>query len=156
MKLKNFDFRIWNKKYGCYITNSRENPICVASDNTLDACNKGYKVSSLDFAPYDTMPLVNEDTKEDDYEIELFTGFCDKNGKKIYEGDILYSYGDILYSYEDLIYVVKFKNGAFYLVEPEDIDDGGNKGNVIRQLEEFEIVGNINEDIEFLKSKGVK
>lgn len=150
MKLKNFDFRIWNKKYSCYITEGIENPICVASDNTLDKCNKGYKVLSLDWAPYDTMPLVNENTKEDDYEIELFTGICDKNGKKIYDGDILYSS-------EDLLYVVKFKNGAFYLVEPDDIDEG-NKGEMLLFSAQriFEIVGNINENFEFLKSKGVK
>ena len=152
MKLKNFDFRIWNKKYSYYVTNDCSNPICIASDNTLKEHEKDYKMLSLEFSPYDSKSLIDREIKEEDYEVELFTGLYDKRGKKIYEGDILYYFEDCPED-EDFIYVVKFKNGAFYLVEPEDIDSVGEQGNVIYCPEEFEVVGNIHKNKDLLNTK---
>ncbi|HEB7700900.1 TPA: hypothetical protein R4M28_000273 [Campylobacter jejuni] len=55
----------------------------------------------------------------DRVEIELFTGFYDKKGNKIYEGDILYSFEGCSED-EAFKYKVVFKEGAFYLVECGD------------------------------------
>ncbi|EAI3388596.1 YopX family protein [Campylobacter coli] len=119
------------------------------------------KLNEFDFRIYD---ITNEYYMEpkfafrdevgsdrDNYEIELFTGLCDKNGNKIYEGDILYSFEDCPED-EAFKYKVVFKEGAFYLVE---CGDNGKEydEDLIKEfwLTEMEIMGNINENAELLK-----
>lgn len=82
----------------------------------------------------------------DDIELMPFTGFYDKNGKEIYEGDILKS------NYKD-IYWVKYENGGFYIY-----DDLGRYSSIERSFEVFEekemqveVIGNIHDNPELLE-----
>ena len=68
-----------------------------------------------------------------------FTGLHDKNGKEIYEGDVVqYSYND----YETLLKSpVEYHEGAFYPV-----------CEIPEEARHFEVIGNIYENPELLKT----
>ena len=85
----------------------------------------------------------------DDKIIEQFTGLCDKNGKEIYENDLIKAVGEN--TLDDTLSVV-FKNGAFCLKlgqesQPFFNDDYGMNFT----LSHLEVVGNIHENGELLK-----
>lgn len=73
-------------------------------------------------------------------EVMQFTGLKDKNGKEIYEGDIVYNEHD-----EKGYYPVEFYNGMFCI---EDTTFPIWKGNT---KDFWEIVGNIYENPDLLK-----
>ncbi|EOH9414917.1 YopX family protein [Campylobacter jejuni] len=151
MKLGDFDFRIWDgKKYlkqKIYNDNINNNEYIAVTGNVDD---ENYVLtiehsweSNYYGGDYDEYCKV-KDFASCNYEIELFTGFYDKNGKKIYEGDIL----ENKMTMEDLPYKVVFKWGVFYLVE---ID--GNDEDLMSEFlfMELEVIGNIHENAELLK-----
>lgn len=86
-------------------------------------------------------------------DVMQFTGLKDKNGKDIYEGDIIKYQGVIGYDYNDKFEEaeeVKFINGAFvpiYLAlrELHTSDDE------LLVVEDIEVIGNIYENPELLK-----
>lgn len=147
MKLKDFDFRIWSVKKEKYLDELYSNIISLSSDKSIKGYNRHYKILAIEFSPYDSIPLMNDN--EECFEIELFTGLYDKNGKKIYEGDILYYFKDCSEG-EVFKYQVLFKEGAFYLFESYDgfVDDE----DLIAEfdLKELQVMGNIHENKELL------
>ena len=84
-----------------------------------------------------------------------YTGLTDKNGKKIFEGDIV-SYEDCPASdyYRETIIinrgVIEFSDGAFYATEREtvDMDDLIYNGTM-----DCEVIGNIHDNPELLEKK---
>jgi len=85
-----------------------------------------------------------------------YTGLKDKNGKEIYEGDIL------TYHYYDFMCIVKFENGSFvcYHAREKDWDENELKwgllsrafdSDMIESFGEIEIIGNIYENPELFK-----
>ncbi|HGG0232379.1 TPA: YopX family protein [Campylobacter coli] len=148
MKLQDFDFRIWSVKKEKYLDELYSNIISLSSDKSIKGYNRNYKILAIEFSPYDSIPLMNDN--EECFEIELFTGLYDKNGNKIYEGDILYYFKDCSEG-EAFKYKVVFKEGAFYLVECGDNGEEYDEDLIGEfNLTELEIMGNIHENAELL------
>lgn len=95
----------------------------------------------------DQMEIVGNDYRiynDDEFVLQQCTGLFDKNGKVIYEGDILKSTDTIN---QDSIYnVVEWNNGCFTICE-------GEWGLDKFTLDISEIIGNIYENPELLNQK---
>ena len=127
MKLQDFDFRVWDKHHkGC--------------DNKDCKCQTKYV--------YGEEAKTRLSEFKEDCEIELFTGLCDKNGNKIYEGDIVKVKS--LYDYF-LAKISIHKEGTFYF----EGKNGDYIGSLIYLVEDegytIETIGNIHENPELLK-----
>ncbi|EAH6262744.1 hypothetical protein FT848_06245 [Campylobacter lari] len=143
MKLQDFDFRVWNKKSNFYVEKTCGNIISIASDSSLEYNARENKILAVEFSPYDSMPLINKNYTEDDYEIELFTGLYDKNGKKIYENDII----TLCHFAQKCIGVVRFgRNGFVITSKDENAEQGGELSYFEKYFYNFEVVGNIHEN----------
>lgn len=81
----------------------------------------------------EVLPVIKES-------IGQFTGLTDKNGTKIFEGDILKS------NYDNILFEIKWRNPMFILSDKNGITRGINY-----PLTSFEIIGNIYDNPELLK-----
>lgn len=129
MKLKNFDFRIWD--------NSTDKFIELAISDNIRA-----------------IPREN-----DDLVLELWSGFYDSKGAKIYEGNI------VKYDSRTNPLVAVFERNTFYIVDTsiekhlqvdcgtrlQGIYENGNNGYINNKLECVEVLGNIHENADLLK-----
>ena len=105
-------FRIWNKNKKRMIKRNTLCILCVIEDGRLE---------------------------KENFEIMQYTGVKDKNGKEIYEGDIL--------KLNDEIAKVIFCEGCFLL----DIKDDDN---LFAISEDWEVIGNVYENPELLEQEG--
>lgn len=113
MKLKDFNFRVWNPKERQYI------------------CSEVIKKYS------------GFEGLDDDCDVELWSGFCDTNSKKIYEGDIVEVWNMQNEPFTDI--VIYSKTNGFIL--KEDLGNLFNYG-------ELEVLGNIHENKDLLNKEG--
>jgi uncharacterized phage protein (TIGR01671 family) len=110
------------------------------------AWDKDNKQMTVDFAvfadgrgagAYDPVSSDGDEIYEN-YELMQFTGLHDKNGKEIYEGDIVEYVGQI----KEYHHEVKFKNGCF--IAGTSLNNG-----TIEELN-LEVIGNIWENPELI------
>lgn len=149
-----FKFRVWHKK--------RKKMYDVLHFHTQTWDNGGEWVTAKGFNII-TQQDIHIQVEPKDGVIIQCTGLKDKNGKLIYEGDIL----DLYVSTKKLYrYQVKFEIGSFMLVSQDEIFDFKNVWNdyvyPLSQLyyeyqneenyiDECEIIGNIYENPELIK-----
>ena len=128
--MREIKFRAWNKLYKRMIE-------FVGAINFLDG-----KV-------FDASNLYSRDLKYID--LMQYTGLRDKNGKEIYEGDIISADFDgegmlfeVAWNNNAMAWDIKDKNGVFYF----DIYENGSP---FKFLKNIKVIGNIYENPELLK-----
>ena len=80
--------------------------------------------------------------------IGQYTGLKDKNGKRIWEGDVLRSHYDDLYQDDESIEVVKWFRGGWHIQQGEYPPDAMDGDGVIPYSE---VIGNITDNPELLE-----
>lgn len=146
MKLSDFDFRVWDGRK--YVNNIKGGLYIHKQDTDVKCLNRNQDCYDYEFAL--------DDLDNSNLEIELFTGYYDDKGNKIYVGDII----------ECLVFTNEKNSEIFYEIICFDMElglcsklsngDGGylfdlrrHKNN--KTIEDVYVVGNIHENKELLK-----
>lgn len=141
--MREIKFRAWDKNKNRMLSHSDLYAMDCSTDYPFLALIKGYYANSgarfLDGIDPVTMQ---------------YTGLEDKNGKEIYEGDIVFiKQTNVVDKYvpNNTRATIKFSKGAFVL--DCDIEFPVNLDLYYNTYEEFEVIGNIYENPELLETK---
>ena len=148
MRLQDLDFRVWDNKRKKYIEDYVGILKLFVFDKNTSDMKRAIELHKLPNGFEEEFSLI------DDGELELYSSFQDKNGDKIYEGDIVrYREQNLLISYERAIW---------YIINPsldEDIrvDCGIRLQDILERMKyhnkidtenqiDIEVIGNIHEN----------
>lgn len=145
MKLKDFDFRIWDNTEKRYL-----------NEIELHKYDKSPVEAGTIFTETDRISEVEFVKNKNDLEIELFTGYYDYKGNKIYIGDIIECLVSTNEKNSEIFYEIICFDMELGLCSKLPNGDGGylfdlrrHKNN--KTIEDVYVVGNIHENKELLK-----
>ena len=118
----------------------------IVSENDVPEPSKWF-IARTGFADWN-MPRPVEFVEVDPSTVGQYTGLKDKNGKRIFEGDILGSRYEDLYPDDVAIEVVKWFRNGWYIQQGENLPDALDEDGV---LPGSEIIGNITDNPELLE-----
>lgn len=141
-----FKFRVWSKKYNNFIEDNR---YPIGSDQQLIITQYGtlIKLGLGDFEDdcEDSYSWATFNDYEQDCIVMQCTGLKDKNGKLIYEGDIV-AHTKTKYTQR---YIVNWNNKGFW-----QLDDNAMARSAKFLEENYEVISNIYENKSLLESEG--
>lgn len=159
--IREIKYRIWSNDYNKYIESYAN-----THEETFGEGRYGYEGYHLALRPngklYDAdvgidypgtlseIPTLNWEDESENNEVEMSTGLKDKNGKEIYEGDIVKArWYRAKNARLDTKGEVKFADGWFYI---DDDPDGQDRlGVPVHNCYSIEVIGNIHENPELLE-----
>jgi uncharacterized phage protein (TIGR01671 family) len=115
---------------------------CITDVLSIDFMNKEVEVYLDDRDEIRIYPF-------DEVERLQFTGLTDKNGREIYEGDLLTDYGEAPPVYVEY----SEKHGAYCFVDKFDPSGTVYYTPLMIYYDQMEVIGNIYEDPELLETK---
>ncbi|MDC7792742.1 YopX family protein [Campylobacter coli] len=145
MKLKDFDFRIWDNTEKRYL-----------NEIELHKYDKSPVEAGTTFTETDRINEVEFVKNKNDLEIELFTGYYDYKGNKIYIGDIRVCLVFTNEKNSEIFYEIICFDMELGLCSKLSNGDGGYLFDLRRHknnqtIEDVYVVGNIHENKELLK-----
>lgn len=139
--MREIKFRAWDKK------TKKMRTVESIGFGELSYYNEGYPVVNMIGRDCinDKDIIIHRDSYQ--HELMQYTGLKDKNGKEIYEGDILLYNNDIktVVNYKNGAFVRSYENSNVYLLYDSFIADGC--------LDDYEVIGNIYKDKHLLEEE---
>ena len=136
--MRELKFRVWVKDEERYYDESDEESYMIVPNGNVTYTSEPYEEDGVWFT--DTTSATS------DVIVEQYTGLKDKNGKEIYEGDIVTLNGEWEEIEHDDCSIVTFENGCFRVGDGYENEAGS-------YLSDWRIIGNIHEDPELLEGE---
>ena len=143
-------FRVYSNYYKKYLDTSGKGIFCEVHHLALKPDGKLYYADiGIDYpGTLSECPTLEWEEDYDDCVVEQYTGLTDKNGKEIYEGDIVKTNSPDQPNFK--VGVIEFAQQAFWISNvPSDRPDHTHSELLLQYWEtEIEVIGNIHENKE--------